>query len=188
MTDFSPADIPLRDPVDVSAYPEDVRDTVAAVCELWMLKPPSNKKDKAYWIESSRRVAEACGQWQPRLVLRAIFADWNTKLHQGKAYTVEGPGSLVKEARAHAGLMRRSGVVDTWPSEEKAWEAVRDAIVVGHWKVEQVLERAVNATGGWEYLSELGVERAHFAFAGKYREMRAKAAVGQLTKQLTKER
>ena len=108
--DFKAEEIPEREWVDMPDYPEDVRPFLRRVCQLWMLRPPAHKKDKAYWIEGGRRLRDACAEFGVK-VLDEEFARWNELLHKQRSYTVEGPGSLVKTCRAMAARMRA----------EKAW-------------------------------------------------------------------
>lgn len=182
---FSPSDIPAREQVDVSQYPEDTREAIATFSELWRITPPeARQKPKSFWIQAARDLNESCGNIPVRQVLRALFADWNALLHKGQAYTVTDPNSLVKMARAKAGAMRSQGAVKDLPSPEIVWEQVRDRLLGGSIRVDVVAERAVNALGGWEYLGELQIDVARLVFQGKYRELATKAAVGLLSSRM----
>ncbi len=94
--------------VDLSGYPEDCRLTLLQVCDLWSLKPPRYKKDKGYWIEGARRLIDASGELGSIIILVEIHREWRNAFQNGLApYIVEGPGSLVKLARAKAAEMRQ---------------------------------------------------------------------------------
>ncbi len=93
--------------IDLSGYPEDCREILNAVCLLWAIKSPRYKKDKGYWIESARRLMDAVGE-EGAKVLIEINTEWKAGFKNGLApYIVEGPGSLVKLARAKAAEMRQ---------------------------------------------------------------------------------
>lgn len=99
--------------VDLEDYPIDVHEVLKIVCEEWNLKPPRTKKSKAYWIQSSRELLDACGEFGPQLVseYRGEFKQ-HMRGNGGLApFRVEGPGSLVKSVRALAGE-KRSEVTD----------------------------------------------------------------------------
>lgn len=98
---------------DLYRWPEEVRDAVQLVCDLWHLTPPNSGKRAnspyAHWINGARDLAEACGELGPGLVLPSLRKDYEERMaaNNGVApFTVSGPGSLVKSARAHAGWMR----------------------------------------------------------------------------------
>ena len=99
--------------LDLSAWPEDVTDTIRKVCSLWKLRPPETKKSKAYWIQSARELMDACGEFGVFL-LEQVRIDFVSVMEENIAagrggmapYIVEGPNSLVKVARAKAGELR----------------------------------------------------------------------------------
>lgn len=93
--------------LDLRGYPPDVIEVITLVCSLWHLRPPAGKA-KAYWIQSARGLVDACGEFGPALLERVWRAyDEHMEKHEGiPPYTVEGPGSLEKVARAEAGLRR----------------------------------------------------------------------------------
>ncbi len=94
--------------IDLSGYPEDCCLTLLQVCDLWSLKPPRYKKDKGYWIEGARRLIDASGELGSVIILVEISREWRNAFQNGLApYIVEGPGSLVKLARAKAAEMRQ---------------------------------------------------------------------------------
>lgn len=102
--------------IDLHAWPEDVREVVETVCELWHLKPPETKAGKAFWIAQSRELRDACAEFGTeaihdyRLEFERVMA-WNKrKTGQGTApHTVSSPRSLVEPVRGWAGVMRERG-------------------------------------------------------------------------------
>ena len=101
--------------VDVAGYPADVSDAIELVCELWYLRPPQTRKSKAYWIQSTRELIDACGEYgldvisEYRQDFEAAMREIKRKTGQGCApHTVEGPGSLVKMCRDKARQMREA--------------------------------------------------------------------------------
>jgi hypothetical protein len=96
---------------DLSRWPEDVREIVQLVCELWHLHAPATKNSKALWIRDARELADACGEFGLDAVrgYRETFELYMIE-HQGVAmHTVSGPGSLVKMVRDTARQMREQG-------------------------------------------------------------------------------
>lgn len=94
--------------IDLDGYPDDAAEIIYAVCNLWNLRPPRIGKDKIYWIETSRALQDACGEFGPEAIssYRTVFEQYMA-MHQGIApHTVSGPGSLTNVIRAHAGTMR----------------------------------------------------------------------------------
>lgn len=92
----------------VDGYPPDVQEVLDVVCELWNLRAPMHKKDKGYWIESARRLLDACGEFGLDCI-RAYHKDFHQYMldnHGLAPHTVEGPGSLIKSVRAKAAMMR----------------------------------------------------------------------------------
>jgi hypothetical protein len=86
---------------DLAGWPEDVRETVSTVCELWHMHPPATKVSKALWIRDARELADACGEYGSKILsdYRAEFESY-MGAHRGVAmHTVSGPGSLVKMVR-----------------------------------------------------------------------------------------
>lgn len=93
--------------LDLRGYPEGLREMVGRVCTLWKLRPPTGKA-KAYWIQSARDLGEACAD-QGLGVLDKLAEEYEQYMgaHNGlPPFVVEGPGSLVKMARAMAGRLR----------------------------------------------------------------------------------
>ena len=89
-------------------YPADIEDIVEEVASLWNLRPPARKKTKAYWIESARDLEEACGEFRLETI-KAVRHDFEEYMdeHSGIApFIVEGPGSLIKVARAKSAELR----------------------------------------------------------------------------------
>lgn len=96
--------------IDLSKYPEDVRLVIGKVCQLWKLKPPQGKS-RGYWIEGSRALGDACGEFGLDL-LDEIHGEWLYQMERNQGipkWTVEGPQSLEKTARALAGRKRQAG-------------------------------------------------------------------------------
>jgi len=100
---------PKGEAPDLSAWPEDVRETVEAVCRVFNLRPPERSRRKAgsfaFWIQAARELADACRPHGPREVLEEVQRDVTMALHQGRGITIAGPQSLVNLARAKAGQM-----------------------------------------------------------------------------------
>ena len=110
---------------DMSGWPEDVREIVAEVCELWYLHPPTTKRSKAYWILSARELIGACDELGVQVV-REYRKDFEHHMdqHNGLApHVVEGPNSLVKMVRDKAGKMRQeSSAAERSRSRYSEWE------------------------------------------------------------------
>jgi hypothetical protein len=102
---------PAGGALDLAGWPEDVREIVALVCQLWRLTPPRRGRSGgpfAQWIADARELSTACGAVEPARVLRAVRASFERHMlsHGGVApFTVGGPGSLVKSARFTAGTL-----------------------------------------------------------------------------------
>ena len=109
----------------MSGWPEDVREIVAEVSELWYLHPPTTKKSKAYWIQSARELVDACGEFGVTAI-REYRRDFEHHMdqHSGIApHVVEGPNSLVKMVRDKAGKMRQeSSAAERSRSRYSEWE------------------------------------------------------------------
>lgn len=92
----------------VQGYPADCEEILNAVCRLWNLRAPNSKKSKAYWIQSARELLDACGEHGVKC-LEQVSADFEKYIRENRGlapFTVEGPGSLIKMARAKAAQMR----------------------------------------------------------------------------------
>lgn len=100
---------PNAEAPDLSDWPEDVRETVEAVCRVFNLRPPSKSRRKAgsfaFWITTARELTDACRPHRPREVLEGVQRDLTLALHRGHGITIAGPQSLVNLARAKAGQM-----------------------------------------------------------------------------------
>ena len=100
---------PNAEAPDLSDWPEDVRETVEAVCRVFNLRPPSRSRRKAgsfaFWISTARELEDACRPHRPREVLEGVQRDLTLALHRGHGITIAGPQSLVNLARAKAGQM-----------------------------------------------------------------------------------
>lgn len=99
--------------LDVSYFPEDVRDTVFNVCQLWYLRPPTKIGGKegeyAHWIKCARGLQDACGEFEEMNVLLPINEDYEQKKKDAYGivpYTVSGPCSLIKMCRAKTAEIR----------------------------------------------------------------------------------
>ncbi|MBN1348399.1 helix-turn-helix domain-containing protein [candidate division KSB1 bacterium] len=97
--------------VDVSGYPEDVREVILEICRLWGLRPPhkipGKGGDYAAWIKESRWLLDAIGEIGFD-VLASVRDDWLAAHHKGKPpFTIGRPGALLKVARAKAGELRK---------------------------------------------------------------------------------
>ena len=113
-----------RADIDVAHFPEDVQPVISLVCSLWSLHPPINTKRSEYssWIETSRDIVDACGEHGVEMVLGAIKKEYQTKTDESfgiAPYTVSGPVSLVKMARARAGQIREKDKDDDGSSRHK---------------------------------------------------------------------
>lgn len=74
--------------------------------ELFKLRPPSRKKQKAFWIAGIRDLMDATGEYGTKL-LAEVNTEWRGKFENGVApYTIAGPESLVKVTRAKAAEKR----------------------------------------------------------------------------------
>jgi hypothetical protein len=99
---------------DLSDYPEDIREVVGLVCELWHLtavtrKTRQGKQKFGDWIDSARELVCACGELDYRDVLRKVrdqFVQHMDEHHGLAPYTVSRPGSLIEPVRATAGMIR----------------------------------------------------------------------------------
>lgn len=97
----------------LETFPEDVREIIGRVCELWNLTPPQKKggarasSDLAYWIQGARDLREACGDiGMP--VIEKIREDYLRHMNKRDSvipYTVESPKSLVRVARSTYAVM-----------------------------------------------------------------------------------
>lgn len=108
----------------VQGYPADVEGIINLVCELWNLRAPQHKKQKALWIDGARQLFDACGsEWDA--VLRAVRADFEQYMstHGGLApFTIASPLSLVKVARAKEAMLSAPPVeqdVPAWAMNER---------------------------------------------------------------------
>ena len=93
---------------DLTTWPEDVREIVIIVCELWKLHPPCDKSRKAKWILDARALQDACGEFGVSVLqeYREAFVAFMVA-HNGIAFhTVAGPGSLVNMVCDQARQMR----------------------------------------------------------------------------------
>ena len=91
---------------ELDTWPEDTWDSLLLLWELFKLKPPSRKKQKAFWIQGIRDLIDAAGEFGVR-ILEDVNKEWRSKFDNGVApYTVAGPQSLVKAVMAKAAEKR----------------------------------------------------------------------------------
>lgn len=108
----------------VHGYPADVEGVIALIADLWHLRVPQHKKQKALWIDGARQLLDACGaRWDD--VLRAVRVDFEQYMatHGGLApFTIASPLSLVKVARAKEAMLSAPPVeqdVPAWAMNER---------------------------------------------------------------------
>ena len=104
--------------IDLSKWPEDVREIITTVCNLWHMRPPATKSSKALWIRDARELLDAAGECGTEAVAeyRGEFEKYMAG-HRGVAFhTVSGPGSLVKMVRDQARQMRERAEEDNGKS------------------------------------------------------------------------
>lgn len=104
--------------VDVSEFPEQVASVIENVCVMWLITPPTRKKGGEYarWIDCSRDILDACGEFDVKDILHRVHTDYSmsTSENNGKVpYIVSGPCQLVKVCRAKAGQLRGEQVYGT---------------------------------------------------------------------------
>lgn len=95
----------------VAGYPEEVRDVIRRICELWNLSLPAQKgrtKLDSYWLKSARDFKEACGEYNPLMIINLIHYDFEQKLNETGLFpfTVSTPKSLVNCARSKVAELR----------------------------------------------------------------------------------
>lgn len=102
--------------LDLSVYPEDVREVLAELYRLWKLKPPTIVKKRGgqygLWVESARELIEACGEYPVTAILGQIYDDFRSygERNEGTVpFRINGPFSLVRTAYGMAGQLRASG-------------------------------------------------------------------------------
>jgi len=107
---------------DIGNWPEDVRPTLKAFCELWNFAPPALSKQSAKktgekrgraadWITSLREINEAAGEYKPVDLLKAYREEVETYmvLHNPHVapFSVTRPGSLVNAIAGTAAKIRQ---------------------------------------------------------------------------------
>lgn len=105
--EYTLENVPLHDRPDTSKYPADITDILDAVCMVWGFELPEHKKRKAFWIDSARQLKDACGEFPVMDIMKHLMVDYMHRAHQGKAYDIAGPKSLVNPAAYKAAEMRR---------------------------------------------------------------------------------
>jgi len=174
-------EVELVKPVpELEGYPEDAKDVLVILCNLWKMTPPM-EIGKKLWIQSARLLREACGEFTVVEVLTEEFVAWNNALHRGRGYTVAGPTSLINTARARAALFRqrgrrpaggRSGLQwpDVWPTVEDllsrnaSTEEAEGALA-------PLAVAAIRHSGGWDRLRELPRELVRVKLEGEFRAL-----------------
>ena len=100
---------PLAPARDLAGWPEEVRGTVDAVCQVFNLTPPTRLRKRgdsfAFWVQSARELADACRPFRVMEVLIDVQRDVTVAMHRGRDLTISGPHSLVNLARAKAERM-----------------------------------------------------------------------------------
>lgn len=94
---------------NAETYPVDVREVLSLMEELWKIKSPLSKTQKAFWIQSSRELIDACGEFGVTKILSDIRQGFESYMasHQGlPPFSVNSPKSLVNSARGEAGKLR----------------------------------------------------------------------------------
>ena len=119
----APSQEKVEGEIDLEFYPEDVREVILQVCGLWKLVPPHKTKGKVgeygLWIKESRYLLEACAEFGPALLVQ-VHEDWRREFVNGRpGYTVARPGSVIKSARAKAGLLRGGAERQHQPEESQ---------------------------------------------------------------------
>lgn len=115
---------------DVSGYPENVQDILDVFCTLWNCRPPVNKKDKGFWIESCRRLIEACAEFDTELLhlVRLEFGEYMKENGGIAPFRVGHPGALIKTVQGKASELRtlaenpveeEKSIFDQYRSENK---------------------------------------------------------------------
>lgn len=85
------------DVIDVSYFPDDVREVIGTFCVLWHFRP--SRARKADWIAGAREVLAACAEYEPENVLteyRKSFVRYMQANNGRPPYTVNGIRSIVK--------------------------------------------------------------------------------------------
>jgi hypothetical protein len=109
--------------LDLSKYPEDVKGTIAIVCQLWNLSLPSSKSTVSFWIKEGRELMTSCGTVGTEAI-KEVHKDYKKRMAEKGGlppYDVTSPKSLVNVARGMAGRMREKG-------QKKADENVLDTV------------------------------------------------------------
>jgi hypothetical protein len=97
----------------LESFPEDVREIIGKVCELWNLTPPVKNNgarksgDFAYWIQGARDLQEACGDIGMPVIekMREDYERSMKKNHDVVPYQVATPKSLIRVAQSTYAVM-----------------------------------------------------------------------------------
>lgn len=91
--------------VDVSEYPEDVREVIRVFCETFMIRPPGKIRGKggdfALWINDARSLRKAIGDFGVEAAIKSVHSNWirSTSENGGvPPYTIARPGAIIKAA------------------------------------------------------------------------------------------
>jgi hypothetical protein len=106
--------------IDIDGYPEDVAPWIVEFCRLYHFHPPAmHTKAKAkkgnrssYWIEGTREVIEACGEFGLKALYRQRkeYEDYMAS-HNGLAlFEVSSPKSIVNACAGVAAKMRSPAI------------------------------------------------------------------------------
>lgn len=109
--------------VDLSDYPEDVREVISLYCKLYNQRPPvklkGSKGDYAAWISEARYLLQAGGS----LTLEAMQSVKDKPYKWMLDVMIARPGALIKAVRARAGELRaknESTAENGWTDDELA--------------------------------------------------------------------
>src|SRR3990167_2056019 len=165
---------------ELEGYPEDAKDVLVILCNLWKMTPPLGH-GKKLWIQSARLLKEACGEFTVVEVLAEEFTAWNNALHRGRGYSVVGPTSLINMARARVAFFRQRGRRPAGAGSAIQWGDVWDhveSLLLHNASAEEaegaldpLAATAVRHAGGWDRLRELPRELARVKLEGEFRAL-----------------
>jgi hypothetical protein len=92
--------------VDVGYFPEDIREYVRLLCELWSIDPPANKSSQyKNWIKMGRELVDACAEFEHYLIY-AVYAN----IGHNQKVTISRPTGLIQYCRSMAGKLRKKKI------------------------------------------------------------------------------
>lgn len=96
--------------IDVSGFPEELREVIRVFCELWDFKPPRQKSSRAYWIAGARDLLDSCDEFGMQAI-REYHADFLalSKSNGKSPPIIASPQSLVNLVRMKAAELRAKG-------------------------------------------------------------------------------